>query len=161
MNHSIYLDDAEIQSLITCPKVFRSKPRDLASVNKNYSQRFSVFSVDDEIEFPVFITYSQMQPQDFSIGLMYRDHLLFRVNGFHGTTRSGFYSAEHHARPHTHTLTLQDINAGRKGKPTHITDTTGEYMDLLTARLYFFKHCGIINYSKYFPEGEQLSFFDQ
>lgn len=158
---SIYLDESTIQQLIACPKEFRTRPRDEVSVNKNYSQRFSVYSIDDNIEFPVFVTYSQFIPQDFSIGLMFDDHLLFRVNGFHGTTRSGYYAADHHAGPHTHTLTPHDIRAGRKNKPSFITDTTGEYVDLLTARLYFFKHCGIIGFNKYFPDSQQLSMFDR
>lgn len=160
MSNGVYLTDEKIGELIACPKEFRGKPRDMVKVNQNYAQRFSVFSTDTDAEFSVFISYSQKMPQDFSIGLMYGDALLFRVNGFHGTTRKGFYLAKHHAAPHTHTLTNEDVVAGRKSAPSKIDETAGEYVDLLTARLYFFKRCGIMGYEKYFPEGEQVSMFD-
>jgi len=160
MQENLIFDDDTIAKMITCPKEFKSRPREPMSVNKNISQRFSVFAADTGIEFSVFVTHSQMFPQDFSIGLMLQDYLLFRVNGFHGTTRRGFYSAEHHARPHTHTLTMDDIEAGRKAKPSLITDTSGDYVDLATARLYFFRHCGIMGYEKYFHDSQQLSMFD-
>lgn len=160
MANEAYLTDARIAELIACHKEFRSKPRDMAKVNQNYSQRFSVYSTATDAEFQVFITYSQKMPQDFSLGLMYGDYLLFRANGFHGTTRKGFYTARHHAVPHTHTLTADDVACGRKASPSRIDEVAGAYVDLLTARLYFFTRCGIMGFEKYFPGGEQLSMFE-
>lgn len=155
-----YLTDDKIHELIRCKKGFNSKPREMAKVNQNMSQRFSVVSVDTGNEFQVFINYSLRMPQDFSIGLMYGDFLLFRVNGFHGTTRKGFYLASHHAVPHTHTLTAEDIANGRKAHPSKIEEVPGEYIDLVTARLYFFHYCGIIGFEDFFSDSEQMSMFD-
>ena len=160
MSEYTCLDNEMIAHYIVCPKVFRSKPRDPVEVNRNYSQRFAVTSADGNMEFDVFISWSSRNPQDFSIGLMYQDHLLYRVNGFHGTTRQGFYSAVHHAYPHTHTLTKEDIECSRKAKPSLVADATGEYYDLASARLFFFRHCGIMGFEKYFPDSQQLSVFD-
>nr|DAR23531.1 MAG TPA: hypothetical protein [Caudoviricetes sp.] len=156
----IVLTDAEINRLIVCPKVFLAKPREVVRVNKNYQQKFMVQETETGNQFTVFISWSQVQPQDFSIGLMFGDILLFRVNGFHGTTRAGYYLARHHAHPHTHTLTVEDIENGRQTNPSLTTDTAGEYVDLISARLYFFKHCGIIGYEKYFSSHKQLSIDD-
>lgn len=156
----IVLTNAEIERLITCPKVFMSKPREPLRINKNFQQKFTVQEAGVGTQFIVFITWSQLQMQDFSIGLMFGDNLLLRVNGFHGTTRAGYHLAEHHAVPHTHTLTAEDIEKGRQGKPSKITDASGKYVDLITARLYFFEMCGIIGYEEYFSSNKQISIDD-
>ena len=70
------------------------------------------------------------------------------------------YTAKHHAVAHTHTLTADDIASGRKSSPSRIDEVAGEYVDLLTARLYFFNRCGIMGFEGYFPNGEQVSMFD-
>ncbi len=160
MAKDILLSNSEIERLIVCPKEFRNRPRDMAKVNKNYQQRFSVFSHEGNDEFTVFIAYSQFQPQDFSLGLILKDCLLLRVNGFHGTTRAGYFQTEHHAYPHAHTLTCRDIQRGNRSKPSKITDMTGAYVDLETARLYFFRHCGVLGFEKYFPVNHQISMFE-
>lgn len=151
----IVLTDDEIQRLIVCPKRFASKPREPQRFAKNIQQKFTLQAEETGTEFTVFIAWSQMQPQDFSIGLMFGDFLLLRVNGFHGTTRAGFYAAEHHAVPHTHKLTMKDIESGRHNKPSKITDASGEYVDLFTARAYFFRVCGVTGFEEYFPVNEQ------
>lgn len=156
----IVLTDDEIQRLIECPKQFVSKPREPQHLGKNVQQKFMVRASETGTEFTVFIAWSQMQPQDFSIGLMFGDSLLRRVNGFHGTTRAGFYAAEHHAVPHTHTLTMKDIESGRQAKPSKITEVSGAYVDLTGARVYFFKSCGITGYEEYFPVNKQISIED-
>lgn len=156
----VVLTDAEIQRLIRCPKVFVNKPREASKVNKNFYQKFSVKEEATGNCFEVFISWSQKMPMDFSLGLMFGDNLLFRANGFHGTTRAGYFQTEHHAYPHTHTLTEADILAGRKAKPSHVEDVSGEYIDLFTARLYFCKYCGILGYEEYFPTSQQLTIED-
>ncbi len=160
MNEDALFTDREIEMLISCPKEFRMRPREMKKVNKNYQQRFSVFSLDTGEEFTVFIAYSQIQELDFSIGLKFGDNLLFRVNGFHGTTRAGYFHAPHHASPHTHTLTHADLCRGNRDKPSSIADMSGQYVDLPTARLYFFKRCGIIGFEQYYEVNQQLSMFD-
>ena len=156
----IVLTDAEINRLIPCPKVFVAKPREAVHVNKNFQQKFIVQEAETDNQFTAFIAWSEFRPEDFSIGLMFGDILLFRVNGFHGTTRAGYYLTQHHAYPHTHTLTVADIENGRQRNPSLTTDTTGEYVDLISARLYFFRRCGIMGYEKYFSPHKQLSIDD-
>ena len=152
--------DSEIQELIRCRKIFRSKPRKPVSVNKNITQKFNVYGETDHQEFSVFISHSQTIIQDFSIGLVYENMLLYRCNGFHGTTRAGYFSHKHHAYPHSHTLTLEDIENAREKHPSQITDLTGKYVDLNGGILHFFINCGIINYTEYFPNLAQLTIFD-
>lgn len=155
-----FLTDAEIERLISCRKVFVSKPREAVQINKNYQQKFVVQGDENGDEFTVFIAWSMFQPQDFSIGLMLEDNLLLRVNGFHGTTRAGYHSAPHHAVPHMHMLTEKDINNGRQMKPSRIVDASGKYVDLISARLFFFKHCGIMGHEEYFSSNKQMSIDD-
>ncbi len=152
----IIADDKDIMRLITCPKSILKKPPKPKAVNASVTQRFCVTSQEPSLEFQVFISYSKRMPQDFSIGLMYEDYLLYRCNGFHGTTRKGFYSAPHHAHPHAHILLINDIQNGRGAKPSQIEDLTGEYIDIITATAFFCKKCGIMNYREYlsFPECE-------
>lgn len=153
------LTDSTIDDLIACEKQFlKAPPKKPRQLNRNIDWRFSVFSVKGEGEFKIFVAQSARMPEDFSIGLMFDQYLLYRVNGFHGTTIRGFHSAPHHAYPHAHKLTVDDISSGRGRKPSFIEDLRGEYTDLLSALLYFFDKCGIINYRKYFSNGEQLTF---
>lgn len=154
------LTSEEIRHLISCPKVFVSRPRDPQHINKNFQQRFTVRSTETGKEFSVFIAWSQMQPQDFSIGLMLDNYLLFRVNGFHGTTRASYHQARHHAVAHTHTLTVEDIGNDRSNKPSKITEVDGEYVDIASARSYFFTQCGISGYETYFPSDKQITIDD-
>lgn len=143
--------DSDISFLIKCPKIFRSSPRSPSRVNRNVSQSFSVYSRDASFKFDIFITYSELMVQDFSLGLRYQNMLLLRCNGFHGTTRSGFFIADHHAYPHWHMLSMSDIQKGRSLKPSNIQDMTGKYFDLQTATAFFFEECAIIDYERYFP----------
>lgn len=140
----------DIHDLITCNKIFKSAPKRESIVNKNISRKFSVYSQNDNLEFDIFITSSVRMEQDFSLGLLYDNMLLYRCNGFHGTTRAGYYSFSHHAYPHAHILSISDIQSGRAKAPSNIENLTGKYINLNTATLYFFNKCGIIGYEKYF-----------
>ena len=150
--------DADIQTLITCAKYFRSAPRKEITINKNLSRKFEVYNRECALTFTVFICSSVLMEQDFSIGLMYDGFLLFRCNGFHGTTRTGFYTSKHHAHPHSHTLTMEDIQCGRGKRPSFIDDMTGKYVNKNTALLYFFEKCNILGFDEYFKDLRQLSF---
>lgn len=151
MNIDRISSDADIELLIHCPKVFLTKPKKPVITNRNVTQRFSVHEKDSSLEFDIFFSYSEQIPQDFSLGLMCGNMLLFRCNGFHGTTRSGFFSAPHHAYPHSHKLSVEDIKNGRSRKPSIIEDLTGKYVSFQTAIVFFCEECGIMDYEKYFP----------
>lgn len=155
------LNDSEINRLITCDKILKSAPPKFPhSSNRNIKKTFSVFSADDDEEFSVFFARGMME-FDFSLGLQYlavpEQPLLYRCNGFHGKTRSGFYSTPHHALVHSHTLSEKDISEKRFRKPTTITDLSGEYYDLGSAIHFFCKKCGILGYEKYFSELSQFT----
>ena len=151
-----------INELIVCEKVLKSKPKKPVEKNRNLDQRSDVYGKDNDELFRVFVTQSTQMQQEFSIGLMYENHLLIRVNGFHGTTKAGFYTAEHHKYPHAQILTEEDIKSSRELTPSHIEDLTGKFSNLSYALLYFFERCNIINYQGYFdlPNKNQMSFLD-
>jgi len=142
--------DLDIISLIACEKQILKKPSPFSEKNRNITQRFSVYSVEKDEEFKVFFSYSSKMPKDFSLGLLYKDYLLFRCNGFHGTTKAGFYNHKHHAYQHSHTLTVVDIEKKCGVYPSNISDMRDKYVDINTAILYFFNRCSIINYEEYF-----------
>ena len=153
MTHALFSCDSDILELIGSPKCFKKKPSEPLEKNRCVLQKFEAYGMDAKTIFPVFVSYSVRMPMDFSIGLMLGgDFLLYRCNGFHGTTKAGFYTAEHHAYPHAHTLTLNDVKNGRGRNPSCITDLTGHYIDLPTARSFFFKHCGVLGYEEFFAD---------
>ncbi len=159
MSELLIQSDADILSLIHCKKLITKRPRQPSEKNRTVTRKFNVYAPDRELEFSVFIAYSSRMPLDFSLGLMTSDFLLLRCNGFHGTTRDGFVRG-HHAYPHGHLLTMDDIQNGRAKKPSKILDYTGKYLDLHTATGFFFSECGIIDTEDYFNLN-QLSMFDR
>lgn len=153
------LSNAEIKSLIECSKLIRKKPPKAKEKNRNLERRFSVYSSETNDEFMVFISGSVKHPNNFSIGLQYSDYLLFRCNGYHGTTRQGFYSHRHHAYPHCHVLTQDDLLHNRENYPSGIENAEGLYFDENTALYYFCTRCGILNYEEFLPEASQVNIF--
>ena len=160
MTTTITLNNTEIERLITCPKIFKTAPPKLPTLqNRNLNLKFKVYSADSDDEFLVFFSRSAKMLLDFSLGLRYDNFLLYRCNGFHGTTKSGFYSAPHHAYPHAHILSETDIEQGRSLKPSNCQDLTGKYIDFAGAVTYFSKKCGIMNYTKYVSDIFQNTLF--
>lgn len=155
----VIYNDEDIENLIKCPKTIPEKPKRPAEKNRTITQKFRVCGIENALEFTVFIACSSRMQQDFSIGLMYENYLLFRCNGFHGTTRVGFVTG-HHAYPHGHLLTLEDISNGRQTKPSKIIDLTGKYIDQRTATRFFFETCRIVDEEDYF-DLRQLSLFER
>ncbi len=151
-------NDQDIEMHIRCEKILLNKPKKPSEKNRNVSQRFSVKATQTGQEYNVFIAFSSRMPQDFSLGLMYEDFLLFRCNGYHGTTKDRFL-VSHHAYPHGHLLTMEDIQNGRGKKPSRIIDLTGKYVDIRTATRFFFQECNIVD-SKDFFGLSQLSLFE-
>ena len=145
------LNNREIDRLITCQKKFKSIPPRFPDVTvQNITYRFKVYSIENDDEFSVFFAQSAKMPSDFSLGLRYDVFLLYRCNGYHGTTQKGFYTAPHHAYPHSHTLSEADIANSRALKPSNCENLAGEYADFPGAVQYFCNKCGIIDYERYF-----------
>lgn len=159
LKQSFQMSDSDILHLIECSKSMSAPIPSPKIKNRNYDQRFTVYS-EEHGEFKVFVSQSVPNPSDFSVGLVFDDYLLFRCNGLHGPTKSGFHQYSHHVSVHTHTLTEDDIYNGRDRKPTKIEDVTGEYADVRSALRYFCVKCGIINFTEFAPEIAQTSLFE-
>lgn len=145
------LNDQQIKHLISCKKKFIVPPPRFPDIStQNITYRFKVYSIETEEEFFVFFARSAKMSEDFSLGLLCNKFMLYRCNGFHGTTRKGFYSAPHHAYPHAHILSAKDIANGCAQKPSNIENLTGEYFDFPGAVHFFCTKCGIIDYMRYF-----------
>ena len=145
------LSNHEISRLITCPKKFKTVPPKFPDITtQNITFRFKVYGLENDDEFSVFFAQSAKMQSDFSLGLRYDNFLLYRCNGYHGTTKNNFYSAPHHAYPHAHILSEADIANGRALKPSSCENLTGEYIDFPDAVQYFCNKCGIISYRKHF-----------
>ena len=82
----IIRSDEEILKLIKCRKVIQKKPPNPKASNRDKKTRFKVISTEDALEFEVFFAQNTRLPDDFSLGLMLDKYLLYRCNGFHGTT---------------------------------------------------------------------------
>ena len=158
----IIRSDEEIIKLIKCEKTILKKPSTPKTSNRDIKRSFGVVSADELLKFEVFFAQNARLPTDFSAGLMIEKYLLFRCNGFHGATSTGFHRYGHHAQLHSHTLTLDDIMNGREGKPSKIDDLTGKYYDFQSVQLFFLRTCNISNYQDYFNFSKlnQISFDD-
>lgn len=162
MENGIIINNDDIEYLISCEKYITKKPYKFTTKQSD-ENRCVLRSTNGEYNFNVFISSSIRYPADFSVGLMYNDtYCLIRCNGFHGANREGFYDAPHHAYPHIHMLSVDDINRHKERDPHYKYDATGEYYKLNDAILYFFKKCNIISYDKYFNPVElgQVKIFD-
>ena len=158
----IIRSDEEILTLIRCEKKIQKKPPNLKKSNRDIKTRFRVISTEESLEFEVFFAQNARLHDDFSLGLMLDKYLLYRCNGFHGTTFAGYHVYEHHAQIHSHTLTFEDIINGRSDKPSKIDCLTNEYFNFISAQLYFLRLCGINNYQDYFDFSKlnQISIYD-
>jgi len=159
---SIIRSDEEILNLIKCDKAICKKPPAPKESNRDTKRKFMVVSTEKSLELDVFFAQNIRLPNDFSIGLMFENFLLFRCNGFHGTTVAGYHKYDHHAQVHSHTLTFDDIMNGRKNHPSKIEVLTGKYVDFESAQLFFLQTCGINNYQDYFDFSklDQMSIYD-
>ncbi|MCL2828701.1 MAG: hypothetical protein FWD99_08205 [Oscillospiraceae bacterium] len=160
MSKEILRNDDEILRIIKCEKIISRKPPNLKESNRDRKCKFNVASTDSSLIFEVFFAQNIKLPDDFSIGLMFGDFQLIRYNGFHGETIAGFHRYEHHAKVHSHTLTLDDIMNGRGPNPSKIEYMTGKYYDFESAQRFFLRECSIINYEEYFDftKYDQISF---
>lgn len=134
----------QLHELVICPKRIIKPPKYYKIEMNNANKRFKLISEDEKFIFSCFIRYLVKRPLDFSIGLMFEDLMLLRVNGFHGATRTGEYVFEHHRYPHIHLLSEDDIKESRNGSPSSINCEVS-YTDLSSALVFFCQSCSIIN----------------
>lgn len=66
MTTTITLNNTEIERLITCPKIFKTAPPKLPTLqNRNLNLKFKVYSADNDDEFLVFFSRSAKMLLDF------------------------------------------------------------------------------------------------
>ena len=96
------LTDDLINKLIQCPKQVVEPPkREMKAERGNKRNGMRLHSVDDQLDFSVFVRVNERFLENFSVGLRYHPKegpscLLLRCNGPHGPQRDlGNYSHEH------------------------------------------------------------------
>ena len=152
------LSDQRIAQLIAMEKkIVKRPPKLFVERQGSRHMNFTLSDEGEKLDFSVFVRQNMRLTSNFSIGLMQGEYTLLRCNGFHGTTRSGYYSAEHHAYPHMHILSEADIRGGRTREPSTHEDMSGAYHSFESAIIYFCRKCAIIGYEDYFTAHEQIS----
>lgn len=147
--------------LIKCTKIIKkTPPQRQRLISGSYRLDFEVANDQGDI-FNIFSRQLVKLPADFSIGLKYKEYTLIRVNGWHGLTKKGFYSSDHHRISHLHLLTEEDIRNRQYARPSGTQSTQGNYFDFWSAFAFFCRYCGIINFEQYFSNNMQTSLFDK
>ena len=157
------MSDEELKQLIECPKSIEKHAKKRMVV-ENASERndMTLTSIDgiydEPQEFAVFIRRSCMLPEDFSVGLIWKNKeiggvILLRYNGKHGQNRS----VPHQRVPHIHRLIEADII--RENYNPHQAIMTQKYETMEEAIPLFMEECHILNWEKDFPELRELNLF--
>jgi len=141
-----------IEELISSPKSMKNAPQRRTVVHTYYDQRMFVYQLSDDLRFEIFTKVPLRFPQNYSIGLLLGNYNLIRVNGFHGPANSGRFVTDHHRYPHSHVLSMADINNDRSDKPSHFENLEGEFLDFNSALYYFFCRCNIAGFHQHFPD---------
>lgn len=158
----MFLTESEIEDIITCNKTITKPPkRQMQESGCNLRNDFELASADNKQHFNVFMRQNTVLPDHFSIGLMWKNTelgkniIMFRCNGPHG----GNEKIPEHFKPHTHTITTDDIS-NEIYKPTMSgTKETNEYHTFDEALAYFCLYCGIQNAQIFFPSIISQSLF--
>lgn len=158
----MFLTNEEIDNIITCQKIITKPPkRQMQESGYNLRNDFELTSADNKHHFNVFIRQNTELPDNFSIGLIWKNTdigkniIMFRCNGPHG----GNLKISEHFKPHTHTITTHDI-LNEIYKPTaNGTKETNEYHTFDEALAHFCLYCGIQNAQTFFPSIISQSLF--
>lgn len=145
------MEDEEITALIELTKTITAKKFHMTQERNGRNTKTEI-SLSPK-SFHVFIRINAVFPENFSIGLMYKDnegknYQLLRVNGEQLTSH-----IEHHRTIHYHILKQSDIENGRSGKPSKrvILEKVKNFTQALE---FFCQKTNIANYKEFF--GEQL-----
>ena len=154
------MTDQEIQVLIGLPKVIVSRSPAKGYREENGQRRCDLeLRSADEIgrTFPAFIRQNIRLPGNFSIGLRYGINegklttiTLARYNGPHGETSRT--ADGHHALPHIHYITEDEIAAGHTQPQENHREPTDRYATFEEALSVFFQDTATGNYAQFFPE---------
>jgi len=147
------IDDAFLESLISCPKrIGKAERRKLASQNRSLRNNVRLVSECGKYSFEMFIRQSDEFTEDFSFGLKWtnasehsninRPIILLRVQGPHDSKAPTGTDVHHDY--HIHQITAEDITARRYRDPPH-KNLCDEYHNFEQAGWYFVRRCGIMN----------------
>ena len=162
------LTNPEIQELITMPKeIIKKFPlKGYDTKGDKGTQKYcdlDLRSIEPKGKlFFVFIRQNTIFEENFSFGLRYltEDRVLgcitlTRYNGPHGD--KSMHKDGHYNKPHIHTITANEIQSGSVQPQEKHRQITDKYDNFNKAQLVFFRDMGIINYSNYFSDVEQLT----
>lgn len=157
------LDQSEIDSLISCPKIITVPPRkDMKLVQGSFRNSMELKSRDGDFHFDVFIRRNEDYPENFSIGLVVRlegtpgEMTLIRYNGPHGAFLGESGKGSHFAH-HIHKAKETNITAGFKAeKGGEETEKFSSYQDALSA---FMERVNVIDVEEYFDLSPKLDLF--
>ncbi len=152
---------AELETLITCPKEVADPPRkEMRSEQGSKRNDMLLRSADGQHEFSVFMRVSESFPEDFSIGLVYlpKDEpgsvILLRCNGPHGELEGTFDTTHSHFSCHLHKAKAENIAAG--SRPEKGGEPTDRYASFEQALPFFLKLINLSEVSDIMPQQQQL-----
>ena len=158
-NKFFTIDQALLDQLFSCEKVFSAKPQVKDKSHYRHKESsFELVSSDRRFIFNCYIRESIELLEDFSIGIIFRRDpaepiILARYNGNHGE-HMNLLTKERFSGFHVHKLTMSALDA--KIQPENYAELTNKYSTLREALAVFFEELKVTNYLDYFPELGQL-----
>ena len=145
------IDESFLHNLITCKKkAVRADRKRMTLVNRNYRNDISVISLDNKYQFKMFLRYSDVFSEDFSVGLIWTNSekfsdvskpiLLIRYQGPHDSGQA--FGVDIHNDYHIHEITVTDISEGRFIKPSN-KEVTKKFSSFGEAVMSFSQDCDI------------------
>jgi len=147
----------EIDQLVACPKLISDPPkRDLKHDRVHFRNDMRLKSVDDKLEFRVFMRRSEDFPENFSIGLVFMakdgsgDVVLLRCNGPHGGYNDSFDPEHPHWEYHVHRASAEMMEAGLS--PEKAATSNRDFASYEEAVQYFLRATNVTDAAKYFAD---------
>lgn len=165
----MFLQDDEIERLITCPKEITKKPRrNMRREGRHLRNDFDCAEFNGPALFHVFMRQHADFSENFSVGLNYspvrggETECLFRCNGPHGEQRTLPNTPPHHFSHHIHRATEDAFASGFRAESR--AEVTEVFATFEEAFVYFVNSCSILEAEKFFPflgpeRGRQLRLF--
>lgn len=156
------ITDDMINCMITCNKIITKNPKRLMEEHGvNLRNDMELSSSDGQEHFSVFIRQNTQLPDNFSLGLIWKNAelnkniILYRCNGPHG----GNIKIKEHFKPHIHKINAKNIE-NEIYKPTiEGIEMTAEYNTFDEALSFFCLYCGIQDACNFFPQIRSQSLF--
>ena len=151
----------DIDKLITCSKIIINPPhKEFKEENGHRRNDMTLTSEDGKEHFGVYIRQNNQFPENFSVGLTWKDpnnpslraFTLIRCNGEHG---GNYNTTAEHFVPHIHKLSFEDYTNSITMPSSKNVKITDKFITLDQAIVFFCKECNIKDAGKYFRLIEQ------